>query len=440
MNRIYLDNAATTQVDKEVLKAMEPYFIDVFGNASSLHSFGQEASRAVESARGKIAQFLNCSAQEIIFTSGATEANNLAILGTVDFSCHAELVSASNKILKQVQDDKETSNVILNLFQDQDDKKRKFVMTTRPHIITSAIEHPAVLETCQYLEKNGVEVDYIKPDNSGIINLEDIKNKIKNNTKLISIMYANNEIGTIQPIEEVGKLIKKVNAKRAGDSSFTKTGSGQAKKIIFHTDAVQATNYLNMDVKKLGVDLLSFSGHKIYGPKGIGVLFVKKGIKIKKIQHGGHHENNLRPGTLNVPGIVGFGKAVEMIDIKNNINIENLRNYTLELIQEKIKNIKLNGSLENRLPNNLNINIIGVEGEALLLGLDMEGIAVSTGSACSSNSLKASHVLSAIGVSQEESHGALRITLGKNNTRAEIEYFVEKLFKLVGRFRNMAPS
>jgi len=388
-------------VDKEVLKAMEHYFIDVFGNPSSLHSFGQEASKAVEFAREKIARFLNCSAQEIIFTSGATEANNLAILGTV---------FANGYPGKKI------------------------------HIITSAIEHPAVLETCEYLEKNGVEVDYIKPDNSGVINLNDIKNKIKNNTKLISIMYANNEIGSIQPIEEIGELVRKVNAKRQEDPSPAKAGSGQAGKIIFHTDAVQATNYLNMDVEKLGVDLLSFSGHKIYGPKGIGVLFVKKGIKIKKIQHGGHHENNLRPGTLNVPGIVGLAKAVELIDVRNNINIENLRNYTLELIQEKIKNIKLNGSLENRLPNNLNINIIGVEGEALLLGLDMEGIAVSTGSACSSNSLKASHVLSAIGVSQEESHGALRITLGKNNTRAEIEYFVEKLFKLVGRFRNMAPS
>jgi len=401
MNRIYLDNAATTQVDKEVLKAMEPYFIDVFGNPSSLHSFGQEASKAVEFAREKIARFLNCSAQEIIFTSGATEANNLAILGTV---------FANGYPGKKI------------------------------HIITSAIEHPAVLETCEYLEKNGVEVDYIKPDNSGVINLNDIKNKIKNNTKLISIMYANNEIGSIQPIEEIGELVRKVNAKRQEDPSPAKAGSGQAGKIIFHTDATQATNYLNMDVEKLGVDLLSFSGHKIYGPKGIGVLFVKKGIKIRKIQHGGHHENNLRPGTLNTPGIVGLAKAVELIDIRNNINIENLCNYTLELIQERIKNIKLNGSLENRLPNNLNINIIGVEGEALLLGLDMEGIAVSTGSACSSNSLKASHVLSAIGVSAEESHGALRITLGKNNTRAEIEYFVEKLEKIVKKFRDMAPS
>ena len=401
MNRIYLDNAATTQVDKEALKAMEPYFIDVFGNASSLHSFGQEASKAVEFAREKIARFLNCSAQEIIFTSGATEANNLAILGTV---------FANGYPGKKI------------------------------HIITSAIEHPAVLETCEYLEKNGVEVDYIKPDNSGVINLNDIKNKIKNNTKLISIMYANNEIGSIQPIEEIGELVRKVNAKRQEDPSPAKAGSGQAGKIIFHTDATQATNYLNMDVEKLGVDLLSFSGHKIYGPKGIGVLFVKKGIKIRKIQHGGHHENNLRPGTLNTPGIVGLAKAVELIDIRNNINIENLCNYTLELIQERIKNIKLNGSLENRLPNNLNINIIGVEGEALLLGLDMEGIAVSTGSACSSNSLKASHVLSAIGVSAEESHGALRITLGKNNTRAEIEYFVEKLEKIVKKFRDMAPS
>ncbi|MFH1456870.1 MAG: cysteine desulfurase family protein [Patescibacteria group bacterium] len=375
--KIYLDNAATTQVDKEVFKAMEPFFCDIYGNASSLHSFGQEALKAVEEARNKIAKFLNCDVDEIIFTSGATEANNIAILGSVE---------------------------------------------SGGHVITSAIEHPAVLETCTSLEKNNIEVDYIKPDSSGIINVGDIKNKIKDNTKLISIMYANNEIGTIQDIKKIGELIKNID-----------------KNILFHTDAVQAANYLDLDVKKLNVDLLSFSGHKIYGPKGIGVLYVNKKIKINKIQHGGHHENNLRPGTLNVPGIVGLGKAVELIQNRDNKKIKELRDYLWKSIQKKISGISLNGGLDNRLPNNLNINVSGVEGEALLLGLDIEGVAISTGSACSSNSLKPSHVLSAIGVSTEDSHGALRITLGKNNTRDEIKYFIKKLYGLVARFRDMAP-
>ena len=377
--KVYLDNAATTPVDKEVLKAMEPYFCDIFGNASSLHSFGQEASKAVEKARNKIADFLNCSAQEIIFTSGATEANNIAIKG---------------------------------------------VINSKDHIITSTIEHPSVLETCQNLEKKGIEVSYIKPNSDGIIKVEDIEKKIKNNTKLISIMYANNEIGTIQNIKKIGELAKN-------------------KKIIFHTDAVQAINHLDVDVQKLNLDLLSLSGHKIYGPKGIGVLFVKKGTKINKIQHGGHHESNLRSGTLNVPAIVGLGKAVEMILItrdKNNINIKKMRDYALELIQKKIKNIKLNGDLEKRLPNNLNISFMNVEGEALLLGLDLAGIAISTGSACSSGSLEPSHVLMSIGLSHEQAHGSLRITFGKQNTQQEIEYMVEELIKLVEKYRNMAPK
>lgn len=375
--QVYLDNAATTQVDKEVLKAMEPYFCDVFGNASSLHSFGQEAARAVENARKKIANFLNCLAEEIIFTSGATESNNIAIQGLVK---------------------------------------------TGEHIITSAIEHPAVLETCQYLEKKGVEVNYIKPDNNGIIRIEDIEKNIKNNTKLISIMFANNEIGTIQPIMKIGDIIKN-------------------KNILFHTDAVQATNYLNMDVEKLGVDLLSISGHKIYGPKGIGVLFVKNPLrgKIKNIQYGGHQEQGLRPGTLNVPAIVGLGKAVELIQSTRDKKVKELRDYALELIQEKIKNVKLNGSLEKRLPNNLNISIVGVEGEALLLGLNLAGIAVSTGSACSSGSLEPSHVLMSLGLSHEQAHGSLRISLGKQNTRDEIEYLVENLIKVVKKYRQMAP-
>ena len=375
MQKIYLDNAATTQMDKEVLRAMEPFFCNTFGNASSLHSFGQEASKAVEDSREKIANFLNCKSEEIVFTSGATEANSIAIQGLV----------------------KEGD-----------------------HIITTSIEHPAVLETCQYLEKKGAEVTYIKPQPDGVIKVEDVEKEIRNNTVLISIMYANNEIGTIQPIEEIGRVIK-------------------GKDIIFHTDAVQAAGYLNMDVEKLNVDLLSLSGHKIYGPKGIGVLFVKKGTKVQKIQHGGHQEFKVRPGTLNVPGIVGLGKAIELVKDRDNSKIKELRDYVWKLIQEKIDNIKLNGSLEQRLPNNLNVSIIGVEGEALLLGLDIANIAVSTGSACSSGSLEPSHVLMSLGLSHEESHGSLRISLGKENTQEEIEYFVENLVGLVEKYRKIAP-
>ncbi len=382
MQRIYLDHAATTQVDKEVFKIMKPYFCDKFGNASSLHLFGQEAKKAVENVRTKIAEFLNCKPEEVIFTSGATEANNIAIQGIV--------------------------------------KKHE-------HIITSAIEHPSVLEVSKYLEKKEVEVSFIKPQSDGSIKVKDVEKEIKKNTKLISIMYANNEIGTVQPIEKIGKMIKEKNKNRL-------------KKIIFHTDATQTINYLNLDVKKLGVDLLSFSGHKIYGPKGIGVLFVKKETKIKNIQFGGHQEFGLRPGTLNTPAIVGLGKAVELTKIQNNKNIEKLRNYLWKLIQKKIKNVKLNGSLEKRLPNNLNFSVAGVEGEALLLGLDLQGIAVSTGSACSSNLHKTSYVLTAIKLSSEQSHGSLRITLGKENTQTEIEYFVKKLSDLVKKYRKIAPK
>ncbi|MFH1610762.1 MAG: cysteine desulfurase family protein [Patescibacteria group bacterium] len=375
MQKIYLDNAATTQLDKEVLKAMEPFFCDVFGNASSLHSFGQEASKAIEDSREKISNFLNCKPEEVIFTSGATESNNIAIQG---------------------------------------------IVKEGDHIITTSIEHPSVLETCQYLEKKGMEVTYVKPQADGIIQVKDVQNEIKDNTVLVSIMYANNEIGTIQPIKEIGEIIKD-------------------KNIIFHTDAVQTTNYLDMDVEKLNVDLLSLSGHKIYGPKGVGVLFVKEGTKIQKIQHGGHHEFKIRPGTLNVPGIVGLGKAIELIKARDNEKIRKLRDYTWELIQKKINNVKLNGSLEQRLDNNLNVSIVGVEGEALLLGFDMAGIAVSTGSACSSGSLEPSHVLMSLGLSHEESHGSLRISLGKENTQDEIEYFVGKLLELVEKYRKMAP-
>ncbi len=383
--KVYLDHAATTPVDPEVLKAMEPYFCNKFGNASSQHFFGQEATKAVDKARDKVADFLNCQPDEVIFTSGATEADNWAIQGIAS--------SAKNKF----------------------------------HIITTSIEHPAVLETCKHLERAGAEVSFIKPGADGIVKVEDIEKEIKDNTILISVMYVNNEIGTIQPIKDIGKMLKKINKKRKD-------------KIHFHTDAVQAVNYCPMDVNELGVDLLTISGHKIYGPKGVGALYVKKNTPLKPGQLGGHHEFGLRAGTLNTPGIVGLGKAIELAPTINKEKIKKLRDYLWQQIQEKIKNVKLNGSLTNRTPNNLNVSFAKVEGESLLLALDMEGIAVSTGSACSSGSLEPSHVLMSIGLSHEQAHGSLRITLGKGNTKEEIDYFIEKLKKAVERFRKMAPS
>ncbi|HPI67199.1 MAG TPA: cysteine desulfurase family protein [bacterium] len=391
--KIYFDHAATTPVDKQVLEAMQPYFSEKFGNASSVHSFGQEAEQAVSEARKRVADFLNCNSEEIIFTSGATEADNLAIIGI----CHPELFSGS--LSKE----------------------------TKPHIITTAFEHPAVLETCKYLEKKGVEVSYVKPDSEGIIHVEDIEKEIKNNTILISVMYVNNEIGTVQPIKNIGDLLKKINAERTN-------------KIYFHTDAVQATLYQDMNVENLGVDLMSISGHKIYGPKGIGVLYVKKNTPLKNIQHGGHHEFGKRAGTLNTPGIVGMGQAIELIKDHDQEKIKNLRDYLWSELQKNISDLKLNGSLEKRTPGNLNFSVNGVEGEALLLGLDLAGVAISTGSACSSGSLEPSHVLMAIGLSHELAHGSLRITLGYENTKEECDQFVKTLKPLVEKFRAMAPK
>jgi len=387
-NHIFFDNASTTSTDKEVLKKMEPFFKDEFGNAASLHSFGQRASAAVDESREKIAKFLNCNFEEVVFTSGATEADNLAVLG---------IIFANGYPHKKL------------------------------HIITTAIEHLAVLETCQYLEKKDVEVSYVKPHKNGVVKFEDIEKEIKDNTVLISVMYVNNEIGTIQPIEKIGRLVLEKNKDRE-------------KRIYFHTDAVQAALWCEMDVKKLGVDLLSLSGHKIYGPKGIGALFVKQGTIIKPIQHGGHQEFGLRPGTLNTPLIVGMATAIGLIKKWDLLKVEKLRNYMLQKVQSKFDGVSLNGSLGKRVKNNLNLSIKGVEGEALLLGLDMEGIAVSTGSACSSGSLEPSHVLVSIGLSHEAAHGSLRITLGKDNNKEEVMHFLKILELLVKKYRKMAPK
>ena len=389
--KIYLDNAATTQIDPEVLKAILPYFSEKFGNPMSIHSFGHVALEAISKARKQVADFLNCNPEEIIFTSGATESNNLAIKG-----------------------------VIKKYFYFNKNSQ------TKPHIITTAIEHHCVLETIKFLEKSGqAEVTYLPVYEEGVVKLEDIKNALKPNTILVSIMYVNNEIGTVEPIEEIGKMIKSAN-----------------DKILFHTDATQAVNYFNCDTLKLNVDMLSFSGHKIYGPKGVGVLYVKKGTPIAKIQDGGEQEFGMRAGTHNVTGIVGLGAAIEKIrntkyEIRNTIK---LRDYFIDRVLKEIPGSYLNGSREKRSPNNINFRFDNVEGESLVMSLDMEGIAASTGSACSSNTLEPSHVLLSLGLKPEQCHGSLRLTLSKDTTKEEVDYVINKLIEIVSRLRSISGN
>ena len=398
MKKIYLDHAATTPMDKEVLREMMPYFSQKFGNPSSIHQFGQEAMEAVDKARQQVADFLGCSPSEIIFTSGATESNNMAIKG---------IIKASN--------------------------------VENPHIITSAIEHHCVLNSCKEAEKEGVEIAYLGVDKDGIIDLEDIKKVIKENTILISIIYANNEVGTIEPIAEIGKLLKKINSERE---------ENKLPKIYFHTDAVQAINYLDCDVNNLDVDLLSLSGHKIYGPKGVGVLYVRQGTKIKAIQDGGEQENNLRAGTHNVPGIVGLGKAISLIPVGTRQclvptvlrgkEIKKLRDYFIDEVLKNITDARINGSKEFCLPHNVNFSFKGIEGESLLIMLDQDGIAVSTGSACSSASLEPSHVLTAMKIPPEIAHASIRFTLGKDTTKEDIDYTLKVLKEKIKKLREIS--
>lgn len=388
MKKIYLDNAATTPVHPEVLAAMAPYFSDQFGNASSIHSFGQVARSVVDAARREIAQFLNCKSTEIIFTSGGSESDNLAINGVVE--------SLKSKV------------------------------ESKPHVITSAFEHHAVLDTIIELEADGViEATYIKPSSDGLIGAESVKKAIKKNTLLVSIMYVNNEIGTVQPIRAIGQMIEKENKTR--DS-----------RIFFHTDAVQATEYFEMNVDYLHVDLLSISAHKIYGPKGVGLLYVRSGTPIKHQIVGGGQEYKKRAGTENVPGIIGFAKAIELIDRSKNERLKKLRDRLIDGLL-KIPNSRLNGSQEERSPANVNISFLNAEGESILLNLDMEGIAASTGSACTSGSLEPSHVLSAMGLPPEECHGSVRFTLGRQTAAEEIDKVILVMKNIVEKLRKMSP-
>jgi cysteine desulfurase len=391
--KVYLDNAATGPVKPEVLKAMLPYLTNEYGNPSSMHEWGRAARIAVDKSREKVASFLNVRDGRIIFTYGGTEADNLAISGII------------TKNLK--------------------------IENSKLHIITSQIEHHAVLNTCKNLEKNDIaEVTYIKPNASGIIEVDSIKKAIKSNTVLVSIMYVNNEIGTVQPIREIGQMIEKENGKR-------KTANGQ--RIYFHTDAVQAAEYLNMDVDFLHVDLLSLSGHKIGAPKGVGALYIKKSVPIMPMMHGGEQEFNLRAGTENVAGIVGLGRAVELISQKESIKVTKLRDYFIDKVLKEIPETELNGSKEYRSPANANFYFKYVEGESILMNLDLVGIAASSGSACTSLSLQPSHVIMAVYGEAERAHGSIRFTLSKETTKPEIDYTISHLKITIEKLRAISP-
>lgn len=398
MKRIYLDNAATTPVKKDVLKEMLPYFSEVYGNASSIHSLGREAKAKIEESRDKIAKYFNCQPKEIIFTSGGTESDNLAVRGFI--TAYSMQQTANRKSQSKL-----------------------------PHIITSAIEHHAVLDTCRDLEERGIaEVTYIRPQKNGIVKSSDIKKAIKKNTVLVSIMYVNNEIGSVQPIADIGRMVQKLKA------------NGQM--LYFHTDAVQAVGYQNTDVSELGVDMMSVSAHKFGGPKGVGLLYVKDGVKLHRENIGGAQERNLRAGTYNTPGIVGMGKAIQSVNSNQSTairKIEELRDYMIDRILKEIPDTFLNGDRVKRNANNVNISFKYIEGEAILLHLDRSGIAASSGSACTSGSLDPSHVLLAIGLKHEDAHGSVRFTLGEETTKEDLDYTIEVLKKTVKLLRSMSP-
>jgi cysteine desulfurase len=378
-----MDHAATTSTDVEVVEAMKPFFTQKYGNPNSIHSFGQEAREAVEEAREKIARLIGANPSEIVFTAGGTEADNYAIKG----------IAWANQ------------------------KKGN-------HIITSQIEHHAVLHSCQFLEKHGFKVTYLKVDKYGLIDPEEVKKAITDQTILVTIMHANNEIGTIEPIKEIGKIVKEAG-------------------IYFHTDSVQTTGHIPIEVNDLGVDMLSISGHKLYGPKGVGALYLRKGTKIVNLIDGGAQEKNRRAGTENVTGMVGLGKAVELAEKRlaggEVDKVVKLRDKLITGIMDRIENVRLNGHSTKRLPGNVNICFEFIEGESMLLNLDMKGVAASSGSACTSGSLEPSHVLLAIGLPPEIAHGSLRLTLGKDNTEEDIDYVLDILPKIIEKLRALSP-
>ncbi|MEW6615852.1 MAG: cysteine desulfurase NifS [Thermodesulfobacteriota bacterium] len=382
MKKIYMDHNATTPLHPEALDAMLPFLKDNFGNPSSIHWAGRGVRKYIDEAREKVANLLNTDPSEIAFTGGGSESDNLAIKG------------AAYALKKEGN-----------------------------HIITTKVEHPAVLNTCEYLEKAGYKLTYLPVDHEGMIDLDELKDSIISKTVLISIMYANNETGTLLPIKEVGEIAADIG-------------------ILFHTDAVQAVGKIPMDLKDLKIDLLSLSGHKLYGPKGIGCLYVKKGTSLVPLIHGGHQEGGMRAGTENIPGIVGLGKACEIASRDMGFQVKRitkLRDRLYEGIIDKLDYIKLNGHPVKRIPNTLNVSFEFIEGESLLLNLDLEGVAVSSGSACTSGSLKPSHVLTAMGLTPEIAQGSLRFSLGRNNTEEDVEYVLDVLPEIVNRLRSMSP-
>lgn len=380
MDRIYLDNAATTAVSQPVMEAMLPYYMQVYGNPSSIHSTGRDAKKAVERARRQVAAALGCSAQEIYFTAGGSESDNWALKGAA--------------------------------FAHQEKGK---------HIITTQIEHHAILHTCQWLETQGWQVTYLPVDADGFVTVQQVENALRPDTVLVSVMAANNEIGTLEPVAEIGALCHE-------------------RGVLFHTDAVQAVGAIPLDVEALHADMLSLSAHKFHGPKGIGALYIRKGVKIDPLIHGGAQERGHRAGTENLPGIVGLGKAIELAEeglAENAARMTFLRNRLISGLTTAIPDMRINGTMDKRLPNNVNVSFAGIEGEAVLLRLDLEGIAASSGSACTAGSLDPSHVLTAIGLTRDEAKGSLRLTLGTDTTQADVDEVVKKLPGIVASLREM---
>lgn len=393
MREVYLDYAATTHVDPRVREAMEPYWETEYGNPSSLYRPGRRAKDALDAARTTIADILHCKSEELIFTGGGTESINLAILGVA-----------------------------------------RFYKESGRHLITTKIEHHAVLHAMEALEKEGFEVTYLDVDKNGLVDLENVRASVRSDTVLVSIMYANNEIGTIEPIEEFGKVIKKIREERKV--------AGNTTPLFFHTDACQAAGSLEMDVQKLGVDLLSLNASKMYGPKGVGALYLRKGVRVKPLIYGGGQENNLRSGTENVPGIVGFAAAFEIAQKEReteNARLAAMRDYLIKRLTTEIPKVVLNGHSSLRLPNNVNVSVLDIEGEAVILYLDAKGIYISTGSACTSTTLDPSHVILAIGRPYEYAHGSLRFTLGKSTTIEDLDYVMKIFPEVVGKLRKISP-
>jgi cysteine desulfurase len=403
MTRVYLDHNATTPVEPSVLDAMLPYLSGEFGNAASIHTFGQRARAAVETAREQVAALIGARPQEIVFTSGGTEADNHAIFGTVAAPVSWPAVPSKNPL---------------------DDLERRFSIAHLKHVITSNIEHEAVLNTCQELAKRGVAVTYLPVDREGLISPDQLRRAIRKETVLITVMHANNELGTVQPLEDIGRIAVEAD-------------------VYFHTDAVQSAGKLAIDVNALHLDLLALSGHKFYAPKGIGALYIRGGTRLQQLLYGGHHQRGFRPGTENVAGIVGLGKAAEVARKslgEDAARISALRNQLEEGLLSRVPHSRANGGRAPRTPNTSNITFPGIEGEALVIALDLKGLACSTGAACSSGAVEPSHVLTAIGLTPDEARASLRFSLGRHTTPADIQFALEVVPAAVDQLRELSPT